>query len=127
MARLRQIVVDCETPSVLARFWAAALDGFEVRAYDDAEIARLAGLGFTPDTDPSVIVDGPHVEICFQQVEVERRAKMPMHLDVEAIDRDAEVERLIMLGATVVERFDGHTWMRDLAGNDFCVADAPDR
>jgi hypothetical protein len=33
-------------------------------------IARLAALGYTPETDPNVIVDGPHVEICFQEVEI---------------------------------------------------------
>jgi hypothetical protein len=123
MARLTQIVVDCEVPSTLARFWAAALDGFAVRAYDDAEVARLATLGFTPENDPCVLVDGPHVELCFQQVTVERRTKSPMHLDIEAVDRDAEVDRLVALGAAVVERFAEHTWMRDPAGNDFCVTD----
>lgn len=123
MARLTQIVVDCAVPSTLARFWAAALDGFAVRAYDDAEIARLAALGFTPETDPCVLVDGPHVELCFQQVAVERRTKSPMHLDIEAVDRHAEVDRLVALGASVVAGFAGHTWMRDPAGNDFCVTD----
>ena len=72
MGYLKQIVVDCDVPSVLARFWAAALNDFDVRPYDDEEIARLAALGYTPETDPSVIVDGPHVEICFQKVDVER-------------------------------------------------------
>lgn len=67
MGRLRQVVIDCEKPSSLARFWAAALDDFDVRAYDDEEIARLAALGFTPETDPGVIIDGPHLEICFQK------------------------------------------------------------
>jgi hypothetical protein len=62
VGRLKQIVIDCATPSALARFWAAALDDFEVRPYDDDEVARLAALGYTPETDPGVIVDGPHVE-----------------------------------------------------------------
>ena len=42
MAWLREIVIDCDHPASLARFWAAAIDGYAVRAYDDAEIARLA-------------------------------------------------------------------------------------
>jgi hypothetical protein len=29
--------------------------------------------------------------------------------------------------AAIVEEFDGHTWMRDPEGNDFCVTDAPRR
>jgi hypothetical protein len=45
MARLKQIVVDSRRPPELARFWAAVLDDFELRAYDDAEIARLRRSG----------------------------------------------------------------------------------
>ena len=124
VAGLRQIVVDCETPSSLARFWAAALDGFDVRSYDDAEIARLAALGLTPETDPAVIVDGPHIEICFQKVELVRGPKTPVHLDIDSTNWHAEVEWLVALGATVSEWFERHTWMLDPEGNDFCVVNA---
>ena len=41
MAWLREIVIDCDHPAALARFWAAAIDGYAVRAYDEAEIAML--------------------------------------------------------------------------------------
>ena len=54
MARLKQIVIDCRHPARLARFWSDALEQFEVRPYDDEEIARLAALGFTPESDPTV-------------------------------------------------------------------------
>jgi hypothetical protein len=53
----------------LARFWAAAIDGDEIRPYDDAQIRRLADLGLTPDTDPTVMVDGNGASLCFQQVD----------------------------------------------------------
>ncbi len=53
-------------PSALARFWAEALDEFEIRACDDDEIARLASIGRTPETDSCLIVDGPSLEICFR-------------------------------------------------------------
>ena len=56
MADLTEIVIDSQDPAQLARFWAAVLTGYAVRAYDDAEIERLAGLGFTPETDPAVAV-----------------------------------------------------------------------
>jgi hypothetical protein len=108
----------------LARFWAAALDAFELRAYDDAEVARLAGLGLSPETDPVVILDGPGgLGVCFQQVDVEPVRKKPLHLDLDSRDRDAEVARLVGVGATVVERFEAHTWLRDPEGNDFCLTD----
>jgi hypothetical protein len=125
MASLQQIVVDCLHPARLARFWAAALDDFEVRPYDPVEIARLTSLGLTPESDPVVIVDGPFVEICFQQVDPPPpSAKRPLHLDLRADDRDGEVRRLTQLGASIVERFETHTWMRDPEGNDFCIVDA---
>ena len=123
MARLKQVVIDCETPSALARFWAEALDDFDIRPYDDEEIARLASLGHTPETDPVVILDGPHLEVCFQKVELEPRSKTPVHFDIAAADWQAEIDRLTALGATVKERFEAHAWMRDPEGNDFCVVD----
>ncbi len=121
MGRLRQVVIDCEKPSSLARFWAAVLDDFDVRPYDDEEVARLAALGYTPETDPGVIVDGPHFEICFQKVDREPRSKTPVHFDIESADWLAEIERLTGLGATVKDWFEGRVWMRDPEGNDFCV------
>jgi len=123
MARLTQIVFDCERPAALARFWAAALDDFAVRAYDQDEIDRLAALGFTPETDPIVLVDGPNLEICFQQTDVDSTGKRRLHMDIATDDRPAEVARLVELGASVRERFDGHTWMLDPEGNDFCITD----
>jgi hypothetical protein len=124
MATLKQIVIDCRHPAALARFWAQVLDDFEIRPYDDAEIERLATLGFTPETDPGVILDGPCVEICLQRAGPQPRAKRPVHLDVGADDREREVRRLVELGASITEAFDSHTWMRDPEGNDFCVVDA---
>ena len=42
---------------------------FEVRWYDDEEIARLASIWRTPETDPCVILDGPTLEVCFEEVQ----------------------------------------------------------
>lgn len=123
MGVLKQIVIDCRQPAQLARFWADALDGFDVLAYDDAEIARLAELGLTPETDPCVIVIGPSLELCFQQVDVGDISKKPLHLDLFATSRSSEVERLVGLGAAVKQDFDDHTWLLDPEGNDFCVTD----
>jgi hypothetical protein len=123
MARLKQLVVDCRHPASLARFWSAALDDFEIRPYDDAEIARLAARGLTPETDPVVILDGPMLELCFQKVDVSPTSKNPVHADLQADDRHAEAERLIALGASMKQQFESHTWMKDPEGNDFCVTD----
>jgi Glyoxalase-like domain len=123
MAGLRDIVVDCSRAAPLARFWAAALDGYDVRPYDEAEIARLAGLGYTPDTDPTVAVDGPGPTLFFQEVPEPKPAKNRLHLDLSAPDRRAETERLVALGASVFKEYESHTTLLDPEGNEFCVLD----
>ncbi|MGK9168141.1 hypothetical protein KXR53_17660 [Inquilinus limosus] len=123
MGRLREIVFDCRSAPTLARFWAAALDGYAVRAYDQAEIERLAALGLTPETDPTVMVDGPGPSLCFQQVPERRYDNNRIHLDIAAADRAAEVRRLLALGAKVQREADGYTVMLDPEGNQFCVVE----
>lgn len=125
MAMLREIVFDCERPPALARFWAAVLDGYAVRAYDDVEVARLAAQGLTPETDPTVAVDGPGPTLFFQQVREGKAARSRVHLDVQAPDRRREVERLRALGATVRREAGDYTVMQDPEGNAFCVVERP--
>ena len=122
MAALREIVFDCAHPARLGRFWAAVLDGYAVRAYDAAEIARLAARGLTPETDPVVMVDGPGPSLCFQLAREPRVQNGRIHLDVSVADRGAEVARLCALGASVAREGDGYTVLRDPEGNAFCVA-----
>lgn len=124
MGRLVEIVIDCDHPASLARFWAAAVDGYAVRAYDEAEIARLAAKGLTPETDTAVLIDGPGPIICCQRREGPRLARNRIHLDLHSEDRAAEVRRLIGLGATIWYEHPRFTAMRDPEGNQFCVADA---
>jgi hypothetical protein len=124
MGTLKEIVIDADVPSKLARFWAEALEGYAVRAYDDEEIARLAGLGLTPETDTSVMVDGPGPTVCLQQVTGPRPERNRLHLDLSAEDRPAEVARLLALGATPMREAEGYTVLRDPEGNQFCVVDA---
>jgi Glyoxalase-like domain len=124
MGALVQIIFDCERAPALARFWAALLDGYRVRAYDDAEIARLAALGFTPETDPIVLVDGPGPSLCFQQVVEPRRERGRLHVDIAVTDRAREVERVRALGGSVVRETSDYTVMSDPEGNRFCIAQA---
>jgi hypothetical protein len=122
MAALREIVVDCAHAPSLARFWAAVLDGYAVLPYDDAEVERLAALGLTPETDPTVGVAGPGPTLFFQQVPEPKTVKNRVHLDVEVPDRAAEVERLLALGASVHGVHDRWTVLLDPEGNEFCVS-----
>lgn len=123
MARLKDIVVDADHPAALARFWAAALDGYAVAPYDDAEIARLAALGLTPETDTSVMVEGPGPRLCFHLMPGPRAQRNRLHLDLVAADREAEIGRLLTLGAARSREGDGYTVLRDPEGNPFCVVD----
>ena len=82
MAKLKEIVIDARHPAGLARFWAAALTNYSIRLYDDAEIGRLASLGLTPETDPSVLLDGPGPSICFHLRRIPRATTNHMHLDI---------------------------------------------
>jgi hypothetical protein len=123
MGRLREIVIDADHPASLARFWAAAVDGYAVRPYDDAEIARLAKMGLTPETDRFVLIDGPGPIICCQLRSGPRLERNRVHLDLATLDRAAEVARLVALGASFWFEETNFTVLRDPEGNQFCVAD----
>ena len=62
----------------------------------------------------------------FCRVPEGKTAKNRMHIDLTADDRNAEVARLIDLGATHVDDKDewGVQWstMQDPEGNEFCIA-----
>jgi hypothetical protein len=121
MGTIREIVFDCESASKLAHFWAEMLDGYAVRPYDQAEIDRLADLGLTPETDPTVMVDGPGPILCFQQVPTRKYKNNRVHLDIAVPDRQREVERIVALGGTIVREPAGYTVMHDPEGNQFCI------
>jgi len=131
MARIRDLVFDSPRPSSVARFWAAALDGYAVAPYDDAELARLRAKGITDIMDdPSVLVEpsgsaaigsGPPPRLIFQLVPEAKVVKNRVHLDLSADDPAAEIVRLTELGATVVAEHDTLTTLADPDGNEFCV------
>ena len=123
MGKIHEIVFDCDKPARLAQFWAGLLDGYAVRDYDEAEVDRLAALGLTPETDPTVMVDGPGPSICFQNVEGRRYDNNRLHLDIEVSDRNAAVERLRLAGAEAVRVLPKYTVMLDPEGNQFCLVD----
>ena len=117
---LKEIVFDCRRAAPLARFWAQVIEGYAVRAYDDEEIARLAALGLTPETDPVVMVDGPGPTLCFHEIE-RGRVQGRIHLDVAVADPAAEIARLVGIGATIGREAEGYTVMLDPEGNQFCI------
>jgi hypothetical protein len=62
----------------------------------------------------------------FARVPERKTAKNRMHVDLAAVDQEAEVARLVELGAKRVTDMDewGYQWtvMQDPEGNEFCVA-----
>ena len=128
MALIKDVVFDCEHPASLARFWAQAVDGYQVGPYDEAELARLREMGvFDPEDDPGVMVEPPNADLprlYFQKVPESKRVKNRVHLDLKAADVDTEVARLIDLGATKLHDGEGWITLLDPEGNEFCVTTA---
>ncbi|HEY5876507.1 MAG TPA: VOC family protein [Ilumatobacteraceae bacterium] len=105
-----QVVVDARDPVALGRWWREALQwvivndhpaDFEIRPRSE----ELPGLIFEP------VAEHKHV-------------KNRLHLDLRPDDQNAEVERLIALGASRVDIGQGDvSWvvLADPEGNEFCV------
>ena len=120
MPELQFITFSCSEPERLAEFWAAALGG-ERRDLPDSLDAAIVE---RPDEGPDLLFNdhpsGPKTDL-------------PIHLDVSAEDREAAVERLRDIGATVretkTEEYETHTstWtvLEDPEGNGFCVTEYP--
>jgi hypothetical protein len=115
--RFTELVVDCHDPEALAAFWAAVLD-YRVLSRDDdgaVEIGPEAGFG------------GPAPTLVFGPVPEPTPGKLRMHIDLNATDRDqdAELERLLGLGATRADvgqtGEEGWHVLADPEGNEFCL------
>jgi len=123
VARIKEIVVDALNPPALARFWAAALDDYAVRPYSAKDLADLASRGLTPETDPSVALDGTGPTLFFQLTRQRKVGRNRVHLDLRCVSRADEVTRLEQLGASVRDVRQTYTVMLDPEGNEFCVQD----
>jgi hypothetical protein len=115
--RFSELVVDSRDPERLAAFWGAVLDYRVLNREEDGavEIGPEAGFG------------GPAPTIVFALVPDPTPGKVRLHIDVNPTDRDqdAELERLLALGATPADV--GQTaemsWyvLADPEGNEFCL------
>ena len=127
MAALADIVFDCARPASVARFWAAALDGYHVAPYDEEELARLRSIGITDvEDDPTVLVEptvGGGPRLWFQLVPEPKRVKNRVHLDLRADNVDEELDRLLGLGARAFDDQpnDDLIVLQDPEGNEFCL------
>lgn len=115
------VTFDCADPRPLARFW-AAVTGYEALEERD-DFVRLGA----PDKR------GVR-HLLFFRVPEPKVAKNRVHVDLASRDPDAEIARLLELGASLVDPPDedgrprwregnGTRWvaMRDPEGNEFCI------
>jgi hypothetical protein len=110
MLEWEQTTIDAHDPSALGRWWATALrwvvvnddpEQFEIRPEAD----RLPGILFVSVTDV-------------------KQGNNRLHVDLRPDDQDAEVVRLIALGATSADIGQGEQTgivLADPEGNEFCV------
>ncbi|MFD5976795.1 VOC family protein [Streptomyces bacillaris] len=113
-SHVRHITIDCADPYALGTFWSRVLG------------APLASDDFPGD--PEALLETPGAAILFVRSNDPKTVKNRVHLDIQPQDRtrDEEVERLLVLGATMVgdhRRPDGRGWatLTDPEGNEFCV------
>jgi catechol 2,3-dioxygenase-like lactoylglutathione lyase family enzyme len=132
-----QVVFDCADPERVARFWAEALGyklDWEWTDPETVEYMRSNGLPESEFGSRSAASDpeGNGPRLFFQRVPEGKAVKNRVHVDVKSAEGDveAEVARLVGLGATVMHRYEGdfgpfhevHFVMQDPEGNEFCVS-----
>jgi hypothetical protein len=114
--RFSELVVDSRDPEALAAFWAAVLD-YRVLSREEGavEIGPQAGSGVAAPTLVFVPVADP------------TPGKVRLHIDLSPTDRDqdAELARLLELGATPADvgQTSDVSWhvLADPEGNAFCL------
>jgi hypothetical protein len=114
--RLQNVSFDCHDPQGIAAFWAEAL-GWRV-TFADADEVTLEPPAGSPD-------EGAVPDFEFLLVPEDKVVKNRLHLDLRPSDQDAEVQRLIGLGASRIDigQSPECTWvvLADPEGNEFCV------
>jgi len=114
--RVGSVVIDCNDFDAMFAFRSTAL-GYEPRE--------------EPEADWVVLADATraNVNVSLQVVPEPRVGKNRLHLDLYARDRDAQVERLVALGANVFREAgpdDDFVVLEDPEGNLFCVIAKPE-
>ena len=110
------MVIDADDCERLARFWSEAL-GWRI-TYESATEWCIE----PPEGSPEVDV-AP--DILFVKVPDRKVVKNRLHFDLRPADQQAQVHRLLVLGAIRADigQPDDTTWvvMADPEGNEFCV------
>jgi hypothetical protein len=116
-SRISELVLDCADPELLAGFWCGVLGYVGLDREDGAIEIGPSDAGFG-GLQPTIILS-PSSD--------PRTGKLPLHIDVNPVDRDqdAELQRLLALGArpTDVGQTGNAQWhvLADPEGNEFCL------
>lgn len=113
-SRLREIVVDCTEPALIAEFWGRVL-GWQVQQEESYYWM------IPPDADGATAL-----ALVFVPVPERKSVKNRVHIDVSPVgcDQGEELERLLSLGAVRADVGQGEqTWivLADPEGNEFCL------
>lgn len=113
---LHDITVDADDPRSLAEWWAEALGWVVCEEQEDDPDIEIRS---EPDSRPRIL---------FQRVPESKTVKNRIHLDLAPGaapgEQDAEVERLLAMGATRADIGQGdESWvvLADPEGNELCV------
>jgi catechol 2,3-dioxygenase-like lactoylglutathione lyase family enzyme len=116
-SRISNLVLGCRDPEVLARFWCEVLDFVVLVRADDGSV----GIG------PREGFGGPQPTMFLSRRDEPEKGRSRLHIDVNATDRDqdAELERLLELGARPADvgQTGQEEWhvLADPEGNEFCL------
>ena len=111
--KLGMVTINATDAEALARWWAEQTNA-EITQTNEGWFVVLEGGGLP-------------VMLAFQKVDGQSVGKNSIHLDLAAPDLDAEVDRLLTAGATLVERRGEKSFrwvtLADPQGNEFDVAE----
>ena len=143
MATLGNITFYADDPRALAHFWAAVF-GYPAAEWGEDDRRTLLDAGLEPeDLDKRAVAEDPEGKgprLYFHHADGPKHERNRLHLDINVArgpedppsdeDKlDAEKDRLVALGASVVRLVD-QTWggwreryyqMQDPEGNEFCL------
>jgi hypothetical protein len=117
VSRISELVLNCSDPELLSGFWSEVLGYVELGREDGAIEIGPPDAGFG-GLQPTIILSpssNPHT------------GRLPLHIDVNPVDRDqdAELERLLALGARPADvgQTRSEQWhvLADPEGNEFCL------
>lgn len=121
--RIGELVLDCRDPDKLARFWCEVLDFVELGREEGDD-------GYAIEIGPREGFGGPQPTIILRTADVPEQRTSLLHIDLNPTDRDqdAELERLLKIGARPADigQTGEEQWhvLADPEGNAFCLLKA---